>query len=227
MGRMAILGGTGPEGIGLGYRFAMAGEEVVIGSRQAERGESAAAEMRAKLAGIGCTTPVSGTDNATALEGTVDIAVIACPYSGVAGLLPPLAAKLAGKVVLDVVNPLVRVNKVFTLEPVSEGSAAEAIQRALPDSYVIAGFKNESAEELVEVHHPVEGDVVVCGDHPEAKAQILDLVRRIPNYRAVDAGALINARVLEGITAMLLNINRRYKAVTSIRILGLDQQATA
>ncbi|MGD9764765.1 MAG: NADPH-dependent F420 reductase [Candidatus Binatia bacterium] len=221
MGRLAIVGGTGPEGIGLGYRFAMAGEEVVIGSRKAERGEETAREMREKLAGIGCKTPVSGTDNATAVDGA-ELVVLAFPYSGVAELLPALAPKLAGKTILDVVNPLTRVNKIFTSELVPEGSAAEAIQRALPDSPVVAAFKNESAEELVEIHHPVEGDVIVCGDHAGAKATIIDLIKRIPNYRAVDAGALLNARVLEGITAMLLNINRRYKAVTSIRILGLD-----
>ena len=124
MGRMAILGGTGPEGIGLGLRFAMAGEEVVVGSRQAERGEDVARDMRAKLEGIGCKTPVRGADNAAAIDG-VDIVVVSFPFSGVADLLPGLATKLAGKLVLDVINPLERVNKVFVSAPVPEGSAAE------------------------------------------------------------------------------------------------------
>lgn len=221
MGRIAILGGTGPEGIGLGLRFALAGEEVVVGSRQAERAQDAARDMQAKLAGVGCRTPVRGADNAAAIDGA-DLVTVAFPYAGVADLLPALAAKLAGKVVLDVINPLTRINKVFGLTPVAQGSAAEAIQALLPESFVVAGFKNESAEELVEVDHPVEGDVIVCGDHAEPKARVMELVRRIPNYRPVDAGALLNARFTEGITAMLLNINRRHKAITSVRILGLD-----
>lgn len=224
MGRMAILGGTGPEGIGLGLRFAMAGEEVVVGSRQAARAEDAARDMRAKLEGIGCRTPVSGAENAAAIDGA-DIVVVSFPYAGVGDLLPGLAPTLAGKLVLDVINPLERVNKVFVSAQVPEGSAAERIQRLLPESFVVAGFKNESAEELVEVGHPVEGDIVICSDHKDAKQTIIELVKRIPNYRPVDAGALVNARVTEGITAMLLNINRRYKAVTSIRILGLDGPA--
>jgi len=224
MGRMAILGGTGPEGIGLGLRFAMAGEEVVVGSRQAERAEDVARDMRTKLEGIGCKTPVRGAENAAAIDG-VDIVVVSFPFSGVADLLPGLATKLAGKLVLDVINPLERVNKVFVSAPVPEGSAAEKIQKILPESFVVAGFKNESAEELVEIDHPVEGDIVICSDHKDAKATIVELVKRIPRYRPVDAGALVNARVTEGITAMLLNINRRYKAVTSIRILGLDGPA--
>jgi len=221
MGRIAILGGTGPEGIGLGLRFALAGEEVVVGSRAADRAAAAATDMRAKLAGVGCKTPVSGADNAAAIDGA-DIVVVAFPYSGVADLLPGLVSKLAGKIVLDVINPLTREKKVFALSPVAEGSVAEAIQQLLPESFVVAGFKNESAEELVEIGHPAEGDVVVCGDHAEAKATVIALVNRVSNYRAVDAGALLNARFTEGITAMLLNINRRYKAVTSIRVLGLD-----
>lgn len=224
MGRIAVLGGTGPEGIGLGLRFALAGEEVVVGSRQAARAEETARDMRTRLEAVGCRTAVTGADNAAAIDGA-DLVVLAFPYSGVADLLPALAPKLAGRIVLDVVNPLVRVNKVFALAPVAQGSAAEAIQAALPESFVVSAFKNESAEELVEIDHAVEGDVIVCGDHAAAKQAVLDLIRRIPNYRPVDAGALLNARFTEGITAMLLNINRRYKAITSIRILGLDAPA--
>lgn len=220
MGRIAILGGTGPEGIGLGLRFALAGEAVVVGSRAADRAETAAADMRAKLAAVGCTTPVTGADNAAAIDGA-DIVTVAFPYAGVGDLLPALAPQLAGKIVLDVINPLVRVKKVFALEPVAEGSVAERIQALLPDSFVVGAFKNESAEELVAIDHPAEGDVVVCGDHADAKAAVIDLVSRVKRYRAVDAGALVNARFTEGITAMLLNINKRYKAVTSIRVLGL------
>jgi NADPH-dependent F420 reductase len=150
--------------------------------------------------------------------------VVATPFAGVMELLPPLAPILAGKVVLDVVNPLVRVNKQFTTQQLPEGSAAEAIQQLLSESQVVAAFKNESAEELNVIEQPVEGDIVVCSDHAEARGRVMALVNRIPRYRAVDGGPLLNARSVEAITALLLNINRRYRAVTSIKILGLSDR---
>lgn len=220
MGRIAILGGTGPEGLGLGLRFALCGEEIVIGSRREERARAAAAAATERLRSVGCATPVRGATNEVAVHGA-DLVVLAFPFSGVGELLPQLAPPLAGMIVLDVVNPLVRANRVFALAPVPEGSAAEAIQRLLPRSSVVSGFKNESAEALNAIEHPVQGDIVVCGDDDAARAVIVGLVQRIPHYRAVDAGVLINARFLEAITALLLNINHRYKAVTSIQILGL------
>ena len=147
--------------------------------------------------------------------------MITTPFAGVGELLPALAGALAGAVVVDVVNPLIRVNKQFTVERVPEGSAAEAIQKLLPQSLVVSAFKNESAEALNDLSHPVQGDVVVCSDHADPRARVMALVERIPRYRAVNGGPLINARSVEAITALLLNINRRYHAVTSIQILGL------
>ena len=224
MGRIAILGGTGPEGLGLGLRFAMCGEEVVIGSRQPSRAVEAAQRARERLRTVGCDSAVRGAENGAAVQGA-ELVVIATPFAGVADLLPGLAASLAGRVVLDVVNPLLRIKKQFTTERVPDGSAAEAIQKLLPQSQVVSAFKNESAEELNAVAQPVEGDVVVCSDHAEARARIIALVERIPSYRGVDAGPLINARSLESITALLLNLNQRHHAVTSIKILGLADGA--
>jgi hypothetical protein len=221
MGRIAILGGTGPEGLGLGLRFALAGEEIILGSRQAARAAEAAEKARARLRTVGCTTPVSGAENSAALRGA-DLVALATPFAGVRELLPPLAAPLAGVVVIDVVNPLLLIGKQFTVERVPEGSAAEAIQQLLPQSFVVSAFKNESAEELNAIDHEVEGDVVVCSDHADARARVVALVPRVARYRAVDAGPLINARSLEAVTALLLNLNRRHHAVTSIQILGLD-----
>lgn len=220
MGRIAILGGTGPEGRGLGLRFALCGEEVVIGSRQAPRAVEVARRSSEQLQAAGCSTPVTGAENQAAVRGA-DLVVIATPFAGVSELLPQLAPALAGMVVLDVVNPLMRVNQQFTIERVPEGSAAEAIQKLLPQSQVVSAFKNESAEELNGIPDPVAGDVVVCSDHAAARARVMALVERIPRYRAVDAGPLLNARSLEALTALLLNLNRRHHAVTSIQILGL------
>lgn len=220
MGRIAILGGTGPEGMGLGLRFALAGETVVLGSRQAERAVEAARSASARLQAVGTNGSLMGAANGEAVDGA-DIVVLAFPYAGVDELLPQVAPQLKARIVLDVVNPLVRHNKTFVTASVPEGSAAEAIQARLPESFVVSGFKNESAEELNAIEHPVEGDVLLCSDHPAARKTVVELVRRVPSYRPVVAGALANARALEGITALLLNVNRRYKAVTSIKLLGL------
>jgi NADPH-dependent F420 reductase len=220
MGHIAILGGTGPEGMGLALRFAMCGEQVVIGSRQTQRAVDAAQRANAQLAAAGSTAKVRGSENQAAIRGA-DLVVIATPFAGVSELLPPLAPLLAGVTVIEVVNPLIRVNKQFTVERVPEGSAAEAIQKLLPQSLVVSAFKNESAELLNNLARTAEGDVIVCGDHAEARARVMALVERIPRYRALDGGLLISARSVEAITALLLNLNRRYHAITSIQILGL------
>jgi NADPH-dependent F420 reductase len=124
-------------------------------------------------------------------------------------------------VVLDVINPLERVNGEFRTAPVAVGSAAEEIQARLPRAKVVSAFKSQSAEHLNRLEEPLAGDVLVCSEHAAARAWMLELVGRIANARPVDAGALINARALEGITPLLLNLNRRHRAVTSIQILGL------
>jgi hypothetical protein len=222
MGCIAILGGTGPEGIGLGLRFALVGEEVRIGSRDEARAQAAANGMVERLGESGCATRVTGHENAGALDGA-DLVVVAFPFDGVATLLPRLAPALAGRVVLDAVNPLVMEKGVFRLAPVPEGSAAEAIQTTLSESQVVSAFKNESAEDLKDIARPLHGDVLVCSNHAEARKRVLELVNRIPDVRGVDAGVLINARALESITALLLNLNRRHRARTSIHILGLPE----
>jgi NADPH-dependent F420 reductase len=220
MGHIAILGGTGPEGLGLGMRFAMCGDTVVLGSRQNERAVAAAATARERLRAAGSPSAVSGSDNRGAIVGA-ELVVVATPFAGVRTLMPELASLLAGTIVIDVVNPLIRRDKAFTVETVPEGSAAEALQQLLPESFVVSAFKNESAELLQALPRPVHGDVLVCSDHVAARRRVLDLVRRIPAYRAVDAGPLVNARSIEAITALLLNLNHRHHALTAVQILGL------
>jgi len=223
MGHIAILGGTGPEGLGLGLRFALCGEEVRLGSRSGERAETAAREAAASLRAAGCETPVSGAENAATLEGA-DLVVLAFPFAGVEKMLPALASRLAGKIVLDAINPLKMAGGTFRSQDVPAGSAAELIGATLPRSKVVSAFKNESAEDLKNVPHPLHGDVLVCGDDAGARRTVIELVARVPDLRPVDAGALVNARALESLTALLLNLNRRHKTRTSVRILGLDEK---
>ena len=217
MGALAFLGGTGPEGLGLALRIAAAGETVLIGSRAADRAEAAAEKIRATVP----RAQVQGYSNADALARAERI-VLTFPFEGLADFLASSGQALAGKLVIDVIVPLAFRGGFFELAPI-EGSqsAGELIQQACATARVVSAFKNLSAEKLRDLSSPLEGDVVLCGNDPGARAEVAALVGLIPGLRAVDAGGIPNARYLEAITALLLNLNRKYKARTSIAILGL------
>ena len=218
MSPLALIGGTGPEGLGLGLRFAAADQEVVIGSRSRERADEAVAAIRAALP----SARVSGCENAEAL-GRSDRIILTIPYRGLDVFLRSAPAGLAGKLVVDVVVPLVLRAGVFELVPVpGAGSVGELIQSRVPGARVVSAFKNLSAERLRDLGTRLEGDVVLCGQDPAARAEVAGLVALLPGLRAVDAGGIANARYVEAITALLLNLNRRHRARTSIAILGLD-----
>jgi NADPH-dependent F420 reductase len=222
---LAFLGGTGPEGRGLALRLALAGEDVIIGSRDAERAATAAAELVPRLtgpnpyaAGIGAIT---GADNLTA-AGRAQAIFLTVPYEAQRPLLEPLAGSLAGKVVVNVIAPMrFERGKGAIAVPVEAGSAAEEAQLLLPDSPVVAAFQNVSAEELQEPERDMEGDVVVCADDREAKALVMSLAEKIHHLRPVDGGSLANAKYVEQITPLLVNINRIYKVHSGIRIVGV------
>ena len=215
---LAILGGTGPEGRGLALRLALAGEAVVIGSRSAERGAAAAAELAA-LAPEGGN--VSGDDNAgAAAKGAV--VFLAFPYEGQRPVLEQLAGALAGKIVVSVIAPMTfERGRGARAVSVAAGSAAEEAQELLPGSQVVAAFQNASAEELQDPQVLMDGDVVVCSDHSDARRLVMGLADRIPNLRGVDGGALFNARYVEQITPLLVNINRIYRAHSGVKITGI------
>lgn len=214
---LAILGGTGPEGRGLAVRLAMAGEDTIIGSRDATRGAAAAEELIASAHG----TDIAGSDNAGAAA-QADIVFLAFPYEGQRALLEQLTGSLAGKTVVSVISPMAfeRGKGAKSIE-VAAGSAAEEAQEILPNSMVVAAFQNVSAEVLQDPEQSLEGDVVVCSDHPEAKRTVIGLADRIANLRGVDGGSLANSKYVEQITPMLVNINRIYKSHAAIKIVGL------
>ncbi len=213
---IGILGGTGPEGRGLALRLALAGEEVALGSRDAARAQ----EMAQRVETRGGSIKVTGGENGDVASRS-DTVFVTVPYEGQAALLSPLASVLAGKVVVSTVAPTSFEGGVITAVPVPEGSAAEQAQHLLPDSRVVAAFQNVSAVDLWVPDRVIEGDVVACSDHPEAKREIMALAERIHSLRGVDGGGLANARYVEEVTVLLLNINRIYKAHTMIRIVGL------
>lgn len=209
---VGILGGTGPQGAGLGRRFSLAGNRVVLGSRSAERAAAAAEPLRS--AGL----PVEGADNAAAAK-QADVVIVAVPYEGHADLLRGLANELAGKIVVDCVNPLgFDKGGAFALA-VPAGSAAQEAAEVLPDSRVVAAFHHVSAVLLAdEAVDEVDTDILVLGDDREATDLVQALAGRIKGMRGIYAGKLRNAFQVEALTANLISVNRRYKAHAGIRI---------
>lgn len=220
---IAILGGAGAEGTGLARRFAAAGHPVVIGSRQADRAQTAAATVNEATG----TMLVQGADNAEAAQ-RGELVLLTIPFAGVDDTLTPLKDALAGKTVVSTIVPMEFASGQPRLAAVPEGSAAQRVQAVLPESRVVAAFHHIGAAVLSDLGEQVDSDVLVCGDHAEAKAAVLALAEAIPGVRGVDAGRLDAANAIEGITTVLVRINRRYKAHAALRITYLpDTQAKA
>jgi NADPH-dependent F420 reductase len=210
---IAVLGGTGPQGRGLARRFVQAGLTVVIGSRGAEKGAATAAELADATGGA-----VTGTDNLSAAEAG-DVVLVVVPWEGHDVLLESLKTALAGKVVVDCVNPLgFDKQGPFALK-VEEGSATEQAAAILTESTVVGAFHNVSASLLEDPEvSSIETDVLVLGDEREATDLVQALADTIPGMRGVYGGRRRNAHQVEAFTANLIAINRRYKAHAGVRI---------
>ena len=213
---LGIIGGTGPEGRGLALRFALAGEQVLIGSRE----EGRAREAAESISGLVPPGSVRGALNREVAReaGTVFVAV---PYAAHRETLSCLRRELAGKTVVDVVSPLAFSKGRATAIIVEEGSAALQAQAVLKDSAVVSAFHTISAVGLLASGESIDSDVVVCADDEPAKDLVMKLAERIPGVRAINGGGLENARYVEDFTALLLNINRIYRAHSTIKIVGI------
>ncbi|MDO8308376.1 MAG: NADPH-dependent F420 reductase [Actinomycetota bacterium] len=208
---VGVLGGTGEQGRGLARRLAMAGQRVIIGSRDASRAATAAEEL-----GLGAT----GRSNADCAEAS-DIVIVAVPWDGHGALLKGLVEPLAGKVVVDCVNPLAFDKQGAYALRVDEGSAAEQAAGLLIDSRVVAAFHHISATLLLdESVESIETDVLVLGDDRPATDLVQALADRIPGMRGLYGGRLRNAGQVEAMTANLISINRRYKVHAGLRVTG-------
>jgi NADPH-dependent F420 reductase len=212
--RIGFIGGTGEEGMGLAYRFALAGHDCIIGSRAIEKAEASVAELKEKDASL----PITGATNQDACA--ADITIITTPYTAQAATLPQLASALVGKVVVSTVVPMAFEAGKASLMPVPEGSAAEQQAAFLPGSTIVAAFQNLSARKLLK-GGLLEADVVVCADDNDAKQQIMELAETIEGVRGIEGGPLSNAKLVEGITVLLVSINRAYKTQAGVRIAGI------
>ncbi len=212
---IGIVGGTGKEGAGLALRWAQSGHEIVIGSRDAERARAKAAEL-----GDRAQVSISGASNREAAA-TAAVVVLTLPASGLAATLGDLREACRGKVVISTVVPLTfGGGRLFTPPP--QGSSAEEVQELLgSEARVVAAFHHIAAHELASTDHAIASDLLLCGGDAEAKKTVAELAASMA-LRAVDVGPLTNAGPLEGITAILATINRRYKLKGSgIKITGL------
>lgn len=213
---IAVLGGTGKEGGGLALRWAHHGHRVILGSRSAERAAEAAQAMNETL-GKDAVTGLANTDAAAA----ADIVVLAVPYAVQQSTVDDVAAGLGGKILIDVTVPLVP-PKVSRVQLPEGGSAVEAVQKKLGDGVrVVSAFQNISAHHLTKLDEEIECDVLVCADDPAAADLVVALAEEI-GLRAWNAGPLANSVVAEGLTSVLIALNRRYKVPGSgIRITGI------
>lgn len=218
MSTIAIIGGTGPQGKGLGYRFAKGGHHVILGSRSEDRALEAAATLSERVP----AGSVVGAMNTKATE-AADLVLLAVPFDGHDDLVAELAPQLAGKVVISCVNPLGFDKQGPYGLDLGPTSAAENAQRLLPDSRVVGAFHHLSAATLIgEAHMLDHEDVLVCGDDTDAKAAVLELAATVTGKPGVDAGALRLARQLEPLTAVLISVNKRYRIRSGLAIVGRD-----
>ena len=221
---IAIIGGTGPAGMGLALRWARAGETIIIGSRDEQRAQAAAAGIQLKA---GSQANVAGMENSLACA-AADILVLTVPFEGQATLLKQLKNSITeGSILIDATVPLASAVGGRASRPLGvwQGSAAQQTAELVPKEVsVVAAFHNLSAD-LLNGDDPLECDVVVCSDDPDAAQLTRELAAKIPGVRAVDGGRLENARIVEQVTALLIGLNIRHKGHAGIRITGLPPAA--
>ncbi len=221
---IAIIGGTGPAGMGLALRWARAGEAIIIGSRDAQRAQQAAAAIQLRA---GPQAKVSGMENSEACA-AADILVLTVPFEGQAALVKRLKPAMTdGSILIDATVPLAASvgGRASRTLGVWQGSAAQQAAELVPDEVsVVAAFHNLSAE-LLGGDSPLDCDVLVCSDDPDAAQLTRELAAKIPGVRAIDGGKLENSRIVEQITALLIGLNFRHKGHAGIRITGLPSGA--
>jgi len=216
---VGVLGGTGPQGRGLAARLAAAGQRVLLGSRDADKCASIAAEVAGRAGEASGRSDVSVTGGSNAdVAGAADVVIVAVPFAGHAATLADLAAPLAGKVVVDCVVPMAFDEFGAYAVDVPEGSVTQQAATLLPDSSLVGAFHHLSAVLLENLSRELEGDVLVVGDDRGATDTVQALADRLSGLRGIYAGRLRNARQVEALTVNLVSVNRRYKVHAGVRI---------
>jgi 8-hydroxy-5-deazaflavin:NADPH oxidoreductase len=213
---VGFIGGTGPQGRGLGVRLAAAGHRVLIGSRTQERAEEIVAGLLEQRPGLS----IEGADNRSVCE-RADLLVVVVPYDAQRDTLSSLREAIGAKIVVSCVNALGFDGRGPYPLTVPAGSAAEECQELLPEARVVGAWQNVSGVKLGRFDEPVEVDVPITGDDEEARAAVAPLVEAIDGMRAIDAGPLRLTRPIEELTAVLVSINRRYRVQAGVTIAGL------
>lgn len=218
--QIGILGGTGPAGKALAARLASVGFEVVIGSRSKYRAMEVRDQLVAKWAGR--HLDIGAADNQGAAE--CEIVVLATPWDGATETAISVGPKLKGKVVICMANALARINGEFQPLVPPRGSVAASVQASVPGALVAAAMQHLPAKELGMIDHPIDSDVLICSDHPKAIECTAEIVRKIPGLRPLDAGTLSNATPIEAFTAVLLELNVRYKTRVAVKLTGIEDK---
>lgn len=212
--QIGIVGGTGPAGRGLAVRAASAGHQVWLGSREAPR----ASEVAASLRGQG-SLPIEGRSNVDAAH--AELVVVATPWEAVVATVRPLAAALAGKVVVSMVNALVKQGREMVALFPARGSMAAELQASLPGSSVVAALHHLPASLMEDLMSGLESDVLVCGDDADARAVTCTLIDTMEGLRAIEVGSLAQAGPIEAFTAACITVNMRHKVHTTVRLGGI------
>lgn len=217
--QIGILGATGPAGSGLAARLASVGFDVIVGSRSKYR----ALEVRDSLVERwpDHDLSISAADNEGAAS--ADVVVIATPWDAAGSTASAVADRLQGKVVISMANALAKVGHEFQPLVPPRGSVAASVQAAVPKSLVSAAFHHVPAKELGDLNAPVVSDVLICSDHPSATETTLEIVRKLPDMRPLDAGELSNAAPIEAFAAVLLQLNVRYKTRAAVKFTGIEE----
>jgi 8-hydroxy-5-deazaflavin:NADPH oxidoreductase len=215
---IAVLGGTGPAGSGLAARLASVGYDVVIGSRSKYKAMEVVDGILARWPEHKLSLRADTNEGAA----RADIVVIATPWDSTASTALSVAELLKGKVVISMANALAKVGNEFQPLVPPRGSVAASVQAIVPGSLVAAAFHHLPARELGTIDHPIESDVLICSDHPQATEVTAEIVRRIPGCRPLDTGGLSNAAPVEAFAAVLLQLNVRYKTRSALRMTGID-----
>ena len=214
---VGVLGGTGPAGTALAARLSSIGYDVVIGSCSSERAEEKAKEIRDAWPAL--KLPLRGGTNEE--SAACDIVVLATPWDSAATTVREHSQALRGKVVISMANALVRVGHEFQPLVPPRGSVAAHVQAAAPECLVVAAFHHLPAKELGHLGEPIDSDVLICSDNKAAIETVSEMVRRIPGCRPLDSGELSNATAIEAFTAVLLQLNVRYKTRVAPKLNGI------